>query len=110
MEKNKIKINLEDFTACDGELFFLTHRFKDGCFMGFWSGSPWGRVRNQSRGWVVFDPKEGVVESCTTFEWGPMVGGEGWREWVRRMIKEHGKRTILTNWAGDRPWKMTENL
>jgi hypothetical protein len=107
---SKVKIDREDFTASakDTPLYFLTHEFKDGCFLGFWSTSPWGRVHDQDRGWVVISAKGEVLDSIQTFDWGSVYHfGDSYAAWRKRQKEEHGPaRRLLDEMTGEQKWKM----
>lgn len=110
-----IEYEHEGATACDPSgptisgptVYFLKGQFADGCLLGFWSCSPWGRIHNQDRGWVVIKPraynkrKGEVIDSIQTYDFGSIYR---WRDletfatWRKRQKKEHGK---LTRWVKD---------
>ena len=90
------KIVSNDLTiVVDGSLIFLTHVFKSGHIMGFYSHSPWGSCHDKEQGNLVIDPKGNCVEIIETKIDG-MKGGEDFKEW-RAMVKEcYGKAIKLT--------------
>ena len=101
-----IKINKKDMTASeDSNLYFITHMFKNGKFLAFYSHSPWGRIKDQERGWVVID-KAGIIDSVSTYCFGPT--DNDYRGWLRKQIDLFGSRTIAKNEFDEPFWKMSE--
>lgn len=89
-------------------LFFITHRFKSGHFLGFWSHSPCSTTQNQERGWVVISPDNlKVVDKCTTAGLGKVGRIKPWRKNLRHKF---GKATILHDGIDtNKPvWRMNE--
>ena len=106
-----MKLDKKDHTAYDkkgGRLYFLTHEFKDGCFLGYWSGCPRGCVHDQDRGWVVISKKGELLESLQTYESGPVprFGDESFADWRKRQKLEHGLAKGLKDTQGNQMWKM----
>ena len=99
----------EDLTTDWGRhLLFLTHVFKDGEVMGFWSHSPWGRETDQEQGWVIIDKDGTLIDQCATRTNGEPAG-EGFRDWLKFTIKHYGKRTKLCpEWENKLIWKISE--
>ena len=130
-EGQPVKINLVDATAYtsytknDNRTYFITKEFNDGTFLAHWSDSPWGHVRNQSRGWAIIQPtsrfihpkrqnpyKKGeIIDYKETYDWGGVYHGyndETFRQWQSRIHNEHGglKRGV-TDEHGEM-WKMED--
>lgn len=90
-------------------MVFLTHIFKDGCLLGFWSHSPWGTCTNQETGWAVLDPNATrVLDKCEIKSFG-MSAGNDFKEWRRRMKELHGSATKLADeHTMETFWKISE--
>ena len=100
-------------TTTGGESIFLTGVFKNGNMIGFWSHSPWGRVRDQQQGWMVIDKDLNHIDSITTFSDG--VSGQGlgenetFNEWRSRIKQENGKSIKLCpEWDNECFWRMQD--
>lgn len=89
-------------------LIYLTHVFDDHHFLGFWSHSPWGRVHNMEKGWVLINHEFEIVDSCATIEDGEPAGND-FRSWRKQVKEDHGKATKLAyEWSNELIWKITE--
>lgn len=76
-DSNLLNLKDETFQANDFEhsLIFLTARFKNGFFLGFWSHSPWGTCSNQEKGWAIINPEIlEVIDFCETKSMGNPSG------------------------------------
>ena len=86
-------------------VYFIKKKYMDGSFLAFWTDSPWGRVHDQDRGWVVIKPtKSGqgvIVDRIQTYDFGPT--GEDYRGFLVRNKEEHGGYKESYD-----EWKMTE--
>ena len=95
-------------------LFFLTNVFRDGCLLGFWSHSPWGRCTDQEKGWVVLDRELNIVSECETKAFtndpqGCLETGVGFSQWRANQKKLHGSALKLCDdITGESFWKMSE--
>jgi len=99
------KVNASDYTASTSQgLIFLTAKFEDGHYLGFYSHSPWGRIHNQERGWAVVSPEGEIVDMIETYSWGSC--GFGFHEWRREQKEEHGRAKKLLDDFGNQKWKM----
>jgi hypothetical protein len=110
---HRVRIDKKDDYAVnvgkyDSVLYFFKGTFADGKILAFYSHSPWGRVHDQIRGWVLIDPKKKeVIDECETFNWISM--NCGWKDWMRRLKQEHGKLTKIKNtWGEHDKWRMDE--
>jgi len=118
----KVKLDVKDvrgktasFTNKDsawgkGRLYFITKRYNDGSYLAFWSDSPWGRVHNQDRGWVVIKPKKGsqygeVIDFVQTYDFGPNPYNEdddNYKKFMKRNKEEHkGYKESYNDWKMD---------
>jgi len=103
-----IKIDNDNTVSISGEVFFLTHKHKDGHYMGFYSHSPWGNVRDQEQGWVVLSPELEEVGRIETRTSG-ICSGLGWAKWVAIQIDIHGPRKKLYDEFGNQ-WRITVDV
>ena len=95
------------FSEEKSELFFLTGRYKNGFFLGFYSRDPWGTTRDREQGWGVIDPyKLELVESCESKSYGQYTGEAV--HCKKRWKEKYGKLTKLTDVSGEPHWKITE--
>lgn len=86
---------------------FLTNVFKDGCFLGFWSHSPWGRVQDQEQGWMVISPELKILDEFETRSMGESTGG-GFHYWRKEQTASHGKtRKLADSCTDEQIWKIT---
>lgn len=114
MVGKKIKIDEKDATASTikyisgaTNTFFLTHKFANGFYLGFFSDAPWGRQHNQERGWVIIDPVSNtIIDVCETYYWGST--GADFKGWLKGYKEKYGKTELLKNKWGDRYWKMSD--
>ena len=108
ISKGDIILNLCDQTwtekNCNNSLIFLTHRFKTGHFLGFWSHSPCSTTQDQEKGWAVIDPD--TLKICETRSYGNWSGE--FKEWRKQMSNNFGKATILKDDCGEVKWKMLD--
>ena len=97
----RVKVNRKDLTAVYSakkpwggfRVFFIKKRYNDGSYLAFWSDAPWGRTRDQDKGWVVIKVPKGrqygeVIDYVQTFDFGPT--GEDYRGFLARNKEEHG--------------------
>jgi len=104
MEKKnkKVKINWEEAVASlivdrshGSRVYFMRDVFEDGCVLAFWSDSPWGRLHDQDRGWVIIQPqgedkKEGIiVDELETYYFGSL--NSDYRNWLKEQKVKHGR-------------------
>lgn len=104
------KLDLKDLTFSEnkGELLYLTGRYKNGLFLGFYTRSPWGTTKDREQGWGLIDPYElKVVDMCESKTDGRYTGDT--RDWKAKTREENGKLTKLTDHSGDLVWKITDN-
>lgn len=112
--KESTKKMLPDSTPCDlvaqldGNSLFLTHVFKGGFILGFWSHSPWGTCNDQEQGWALLDSSFKEVTSCETKTMG-LSAGNDFLKWRRKIKDEYGKATKLSyHWDNCLIWKISE--
>ena len=94
-------IDTNEMTANNNAgLIFLTNKFKDGTYIGFWSTSPCGCIHNQDRGWAVVSSSGELLDSIHTYDHGPVVrySDETFAEWRKRQTMEHGRSTRISEW------------
>lgn len=112
----KTRARLPEFVSSDlthsegkgGDIIFLTHVFKDGFLLGFWSHSPWGRVNNMEKGWAVINLDGKIEDMCATVTNGEPAQ-EDFREWRKDQKELHGAATKLCEeFTGEMIWKLTE--
>lgn len=92
----------------DDQLIFLTNIFKDGCFLGFWSHSPWGRTTDGEKGWAVINSNLDIIDSCETKTFGEHVNND-FKEWRKEQHEIHGKSFKLKpEWENRAFWRITD--
>jgi hypothetical protein len=91
-------------------LRFLTRVFPDGCFLGWYSHSPWGHVHDQEQGWTLFSPELEVLDEIETRVDGQSAGNN-FRQWRAGVTLEHGRAFKLKpEWDNEQFWKITDVL
>ena len=101
-----MRIDRKNLVAHGNRTYFFRDVFEDGCVLAFWSDSPWGRVHDQDRGWVVIDPeRNSIVDEKQTYYFGSLGG---YREWMKKMKKKHGKIIKSFKKNGKYIWRMNE--
>jgi hypothetical protein len=113
-----IKLNLQDSTAYDGSqnrVYFLRKQYKDGCFLGFYSDSPWGRVHDMEKGWAVVCSKNKMKTQCEikeTYETKSigvsMNPPRSFNRWKNEMKLLHGKYVNTLHDEQGELWKMKD--
>ncbi len=97
-----------DLCIDDAGLFFCTNVFKDGCFLAFWTHSPWGCVRDGEQGWAVFSPELEILTTCETRTMHQPAGND-FKTWRKEQTETHGKSFKLApEWGGESFWKITD--
>lgn len=109
-------------------MLFIKGYFADGKhILAFFSHSPWGRVRNQHRGWVLLRFRSEttkrvavVVDVCETFYWGDTSAFyqsdylgtyiRNWHHWRKLLRERFGKLKPALSDFGTPQWSMTEEL
>ena len=78
-------------------LFYISHQFKDGCKLGFWTHSPCGRCNDMEQGWIVID-KAGtaMIDSVSSKSMGGSTGEV--RRWNKKQKEIHGMKTRISDW------------
>ena len=106
-----MKIDMTDKTAYGGEVgnsvLFLTGKFKNGYLLGFRSDDPCGCTTNQTKGWMVIDPKKKKIVDRVTTRWYGKYTGE-YRQWRREQKENYGRLTRFLDDFGKAPWKMED--
>ena len=100
-------------TTAGGETIFLTGVFKNGNMLGFWSHSPWGRVRDQQQGWMVIDKELNEIDEIKTrdFEACREALGqfETFAQWRSRIKSENGRAfKLCPEWNNECFWRMED--
>ena len=86
---------------------FLTHVFKDGSLLAFWSHSPWGTCNDQEQGTILLSSDLEEIDSIATRMHGESQGGfKQWRANVKEM--KGGAKKIADEITGELIWKKSE--
>lgn len=110
-----VKIDRKDMTAVFSakkswgglRTFFITKRYNDGAYLAFWSDSPWGRTRNQDKGWVIIEVPKGkqigeIKDFVQTYDFGSTSGDyeeDSYADFMKRNKKEHkGYKESYDEW------------
>lgn len=94
--------------SCKGyQMIYLTEKFKNGFFLGFWTHSPWGGTTDQEKGWAIINPITLEVEEDIATRSGGIWCPRGeFSKWRKSIKEKYGKSKILLDGFGERPWKM----
>ena len=101
----KIKeINMEShLTSLEGfmsPLLFHKSILKDGCILAWYSQNPCGNCTDGEKGWMVIDPKKKeIVDEIETMSMH-MCTYSNFKEWLRDVLKKHGKGKIIRDESG----------
>ena len=101
IEQINMKDHLTSLKVFDAPLLFHKSILGDGCILAWYSQNPCGNCTDGDKGWMVIDrKKKEIVDEYETM-YMHMSCGEGFIEWKKNVLKEHGKGKIIRNeWGG----------